>query len=296
MLNINLRNIFCYLTNNENFLSQVIETEIEDTAHVKQSQKKKFNLMANMVIEYIPLAPYDKQDYAMLPTRIKNILSPNYVRWGIKNVVEKDMEIINISFLNSLNMLLRPELLKANIDEQTRNFYQLEAFICFMIKKNFQIDKTKNTQKVQAINREMINNLIEGKISHELIQTIVNIFEINLLVFDLTKMESHFYWAKGYKYPFLNPFRDIYCMTYIQGNYEPIMTENNTITEEEKNKIYLEILTNITDIKCMSELQLSTYTIIYLETWKIDLDSYIKIIERFYPYKRKFIGPQVKLK
>lgn len=283
MSEINLRRIFCRLVSNENFLSTIVETE---EVLKKKPKQKKFNLMANMVTEYNVLAPYDQQDYSKLPLHVKKLLTPKYVRWGIKNVVEKDMVVVNISFLNSLNILLRPDLLKANIDEQMRNVNQLETFICFMIKKNFQIDKIKNTQKVQAINREMVKNLVEGKISHELIQAVVNIFEINLLVFDLTKMETYFYWAKGHKYPYFNPFRDIYCMSYIHGNYEPIMTENNTITEEEKNKIYVEILTNSTDIKYIGKLQLSVYCLICLETWKMDYDSFLKILETFYPKKQ----------
>lgn len=239
-----------------------------------------------MITEYIPLSPYEKQEYSLLPHKIKNFLTPKYLRLGIKNVMEKYMNIVNISFLNSLNILLRPDLYNANIDEQFRNFNQLENFICFMIKRNFQIDKIKNTQKVQAINREIIKNLVEGKISHELIQYIINIFEINLLVFDLTKMDIYFYWTKGHKHPYFNPFRDIYCMSYIQGNYEPVMTPNNIISDEEKNKIYVEILNNLVDIKCLPELKVATYTMIYFETWKMDSESMIKIMETFFLGKR----------
>jgi len=285
MANINLHSIFCHLTGNNSFLSTIIEA---DTTEVKKKNKnKKFNLMANMVTEYIPLSPYETQNYAMFPHRVKNFLIPEYMRLGIKNVMEKDMNVINISFLNSLNFLLRPELYKSNMDEQIRNFSLLENFICHKILRNFQIDRTKNTKKVQAVNKETAKNLLEGKFSHEIIQYIINIFEVNLLVFDMTKMDVSFYWTKGNKYPYLNPFKDIYCMSYIQGNYEPIMTPNNTITEEQKRKLYVYILTNLSEIKCIPEINIGVHTMLYIDTWEIDSDSFIKITNLFFHKKQR---------
>lgn len=280
MTDINLHTIFCHLTGDDNFLSIVIETD-NDNNKKKKNKKKKFNLMETMVTEYKPLAPYEVQNYIMFPHKVKLFLTPDYIRYGIKNVMEKDTGIVNISFLNSLNMLIRPDIYKLNIEDHFRNFNLLEGFICHKIERNFQIDKTKRTKKIQAINKELIKNLLEGKISHELIQSIINIFEINLLIFDLTKMDIYFYWTRGTKYPYINLFKNVYCMAYVQGNYEPIMTDNNTIPEEQKRKIYIQIFRNISDIKCFPNISLALHTLVYINSWDIDLTTFIKIIEIF---------------
>ena len=281
MLNINLHNIFKHLAQDENFLSTVIEAN-NNVLEKKKNKKKGFNLMTNMVTEYVPLAPYETQNYSMFPYKIKPFLTPEYVRMGIKNVMEKDLNTVNISFLNSLNMLLRPDIYKSNIEDHIRNFILLENFVIHTIKKNCRIDKIKNTKKIQAVNKELTKDLSSGKISHELIEYIINIFEINLLVFDLTKMDIYFYWTKGHKYPFFNPFKNIFCMSYVQGNYEPIMPINNSITEEQKRKMYIHILSNISEIRCIPEINLALHTFVYLDTWNIDNESFINIIGKFF--------------
>jgi hypothetical protein len=285
MTPINLHNIFCHLIGDDNFLSTIIETNTKEIEQ-KKNKKKGFNLMANMVPEYIPLSPYEVQHYAMFPHKVKSFLTPDYVRMGVKNTMEKNLTVINISFLNSLNMLIRPDMYKLNIDEHIKNLGLLENFLCHTIQRNYQIDKIKNTKKIQATNKELIKNLIDGKISHELIQCVVNIFEINLLVFDLTKMDVLLYWTKGYKYPYFNLFKNMYCMSYVQGNYEPIMMHDNTITEEQKRKIYIQILTNLTEIKCLPQINLALHSLVYIDTWNIDYESYTKILDMFFnkPY------------
>ncbi len=285
MTNINLKHIFCHLASDENFLSTVIETNTKDIEK-KKNKKKGFNLMADMVHEYVTLSPYEEQKYTMFPPKVKFYLTPSHVRFGVKNTIEKNLSIVNTSFLNSLNMLIRPEIYKANIEEHIKNLSLFEEYICHTIQSNYHIDKIKNTKKMQAINRELVKNLREGKISHELIQSIVNIYEINLIVFDLTKMETLLYWTKSVKYPYFNPFKNIYCMSYVQGNYEPIMTPNNSITEEQKRKMYVKILTNLSEIKSIPEISIALHTFMYINTWDIDGESYVKIIETFFnkPY------------
>jgi hypothetical protein len=286
MANINLHSIFRHLTGDDNFLSTVIETDNKEIEQ-KKNKQKGFNLMANMVTEYIPLAPYETQNYSLFPHKVKSFLTPDYARFGIRNIMEKNLNVVNISFLNSLNILMRPDIYKMNIDDHIRNLNLLENFICHKIERNFQIDKTKRTKKVQAINKELIKNLSSGKISHELIQSIINIFEINLLVFDLTKMDIYFYWTKGHKFSYLNFYKNVYCMSYVQGNYEPIMTINNSISEEQKRKMYIHILTNLHEIKCIPEINLAIHTLIYMDTWNIDSESFVKIIEIFFNKNHK---------
>jgi len=279
---INLHTIFCHLVGDEKFLSTVIQTDTK-AIEQKKNKQKGCNLMANMVAEYVPLEPYEEQNYAMFPHKMKSYLTPNHVRVGVKNTIERNMSVVNISFLNSLNMLIRPDLYKSSssYDDHFKNLGLLEDYICHTIQRNYQIDKTKRTKKVQLANKELIKNLKEGKIFHELIQYIVNIFEINLIVFDLTKMKILMYWTKGIKYPYFNPFKNIYSMAYVQGNYEPILTKNNSISEEQKRKIYIQILTDNSEIKCIPDLKLGIHTLLYLNTWDIDHNSFNKIIETY---------------
>jgi len=278
---LDLHSIFCHLVSDDTFLSTIIE---EDQKEIEQKKNKLggFNLMANLVTEYLPLAPYEMQQYSLFPSKIKSFLSPDYVRFGIKNVIEKDFNIINISFLNSLNMLLRPDLYRQNIDDHIKNLNLLENFVKHKIDRNYHIDKTKRTRKVQGINKELIKNLSDGKISHALIEYVVNIFEINLLVFDLVKLEIYFYWTSGHKHPYLNFFRNLHCMAYVQGNYEPIMSIEKVIPREQIQKIYLSILNNPDEIKCLPPINLSVQSLIVLDSWNINPESYVKILEQFF--------------
>lgn len=275
---INLHNIFSYIVDDDTFLSKRIEV---DDVNIKQEKKKnKFNLMVNMITEYTILSPYQIQNYSSFPLKMKKLLLPSHKRVGIKNLLEKDLNVINISFLNSLNMVIRPEIHKMNIEDQQKNLNLLETFIYHKINRNYKIDKTKNTKKVQAINKLMINNIQEGKISNDIILTIINIFEINLIIFDLNKLEITAYLTQGIKYPYFNPFKDIYFLSNIQGNYEPIITEE-FLSDEEKQKIYLKLLID-TEIKFYPNLNLSINSLIYLSSWNIDTKTYLTIIEKFF--------------
>lgn len=281
MNDITLHSIFRHLTGDETFLSTIITENKTNQVEKKKVKKKGFDLMQNMVTEYVLLSPFETQDYLMLPQKIKMFLTPDYFRFGIKNIIEKDLNVRNISFLNSLNILLRPDIYKWSLEEHVKNSEFLKDFLCHRIQRNYQIDKTKNTRKVQTWNLQKIKDLTEGKISHELIQTIIDVFEINLLVFDLVKMEICLYWTKGTKYPFFNLFKNIYFMSYIQGNYEPIMSLNS-LQEEQKRKIYVTVLTNISEIKCYPDLKMSFCCLVYLNTWDMTAGSYLAILENFF--------------
>lgn len=281
MTNINLHTIFRHLVGDESFLSTIVETDHKELEQ-KKNKKNGFNLMTNMITEYIPLAPYETQSYSLFPSKIKSFISPDHSRLGIRNITEKNFNVINVSFLNSLNILLRQDIYRLGMEDHMKNLHLLETFIVHKISRNYQIDKTKNTRKVQAANKELIKNLSEGKISHELIQCIINIFEINLLVFDLTKTEISLYWTKGNKYPHLNLFKHLHCMAYVQGNYEPVMPLDKVISKEQIQKMYINILDNLDDIKCFPDINLSLSTLAYLATWDMNQNSFMKIIEKFF--------------
>ncbi|MEM0354098.1 MAG: hypothetical protein QXW79_00815 [Thermoplasmata archaeon] len=299
MSRLGLHHIFRYLVNDNTFLSTTIdENNLENTSlhleycsqnnHEYSKEKNTgHKIMANMVVEYFPLVPYEVQEYEYFPPKLKSILPPIYIRYGIKNIIERNLNTVNISFLSSLNILLRPELCNLSLEDHTKNFLLLESFLVHKFQRNYHVDKIKNTKKMQEFNKQLIRDLQEGKISHELIRRIINVFEINLLVFDLTKMEIYLYWSGGYMFPYFNFFKDIYCMSFVQGNYEPILATSK-VTNEIKRNIYIQILTNIKEIKCIPEMNLGVHSLVLLSTWDIPCDVYIEILRKFFVKPKKY--------
>lgn len=280
VITINLHSIFRYLVGDENFLSTVIEEKHPESKISKK--KNKSGTVSNMIQEYDLLAPYETQSFGHFPPLVKKFITPNFIRVGIKSDIERSSGITNISFIASLNILFRPQTWKAGIDEQTKSIVLLEEMVKHKIRRNFQIDKIKkNTKKIQQINGELVKLLVEGKMSDELIQRIVNIFEINLIIFDLVKMEPLFFWAKGEIYPFLNAFKDIYCMIVVNNTYEPIIPSSNILEIDKKRKIYRNILTNLDEIKSYSNVRIGLPSMMYIDTWDLDIHSYCKIAQLY---------------
>ena len=283
---INLHSIFRYLVNNDSFLLSVEEVN-EKIPNTKKKQMTE--LMNNMIADSTVLSPYEIQEYQSLPPKLKLYLNPKYSRLGIKNVTEKNLTIVNVSFLNSLNIILRPELFKMNYEEQMKNVVLLENFLAHKIYRNYQIDKVKNTSKVKAMNRILIDSLSQGKITPEIIQHIVNIYEINLVIFDLNKSEFELYWTMGIKFPYFNFFREVHFMTHIHGNYEPVITLNTTPEIEEIHRVYTNILIHADEIKFNIPINLSIISLTYIETWDISSDKYHTILKKFYNKSNKSI-------
>lgn len=286
---INLHKIFRSLTNDDNFLSTIIETA--PSLPVKKKNKStNLNVMKNIIGDSNILNVHEKQSYVSFPPFMKKILTPNYQRLGICNTIERDLNIVNISFLTSLNFLLRPELYGNDTDYQNKIFTTFEDFICNTIRRNVQIDKnrgTKNTHKVRTANQKLIKNMMEGNISTCIIQKIINIFEINLIVFDLVNNKNILYWTRGTTYPYFNLFKNIHYMTVINGNYEPVMSKEN-ISIEQKRKMYIHILSNINDFDS-EELELSVNSVVYLEDWNVHGETYFKIMETFFKSDPKYL-------
>jgi hypothetical protein len=266
---INLHTIFRSLVQDKGFLSNSVE--------IKKKEKKR-KISKNVIKEHEILEPFETEEYNAFPSLMKKYLNHRYVRLGIKNSLERNGVNVNISFLSSLNILIRPELQKVVSEEQVQNFQLLEDMIKHKIRCNFQIDEgKKNTKKVQQINAELIKLLVDGKINKELIQYISNIFEINLLIFDLINMTPIFYWCHGEKYPYFNPFKKVFCMTVVNDYYEPVICSSK-YSDKINRKIYSKILENIKEIQFpMKKLQLGLFTIFYIETWNLNRKQLLSI-------------------
>lgn len=106
----NLHTIFAYIVSDETFLTVVIDSIPKKEKKVKIIEPNKYSFVTSIMSEYMALPPSVTQEYKLFPSIVKEFLNPSYVRLGIKNIIDRDLDKINISFLNSLNMLLRPEL------------------------------------------------------------------------------------------------------------------------------------------------------------------------------------------
>lgn len=298
MTEINLHTIFRHITGDEKLLSTVVMIDNNSNSSKKsgRNSKKKFNMMSSVVTEYNRLSQNETQKYRSFPHSVKEYLTPDYKRLGITNMINRNMINVNVSFLNSLNILLRPDIYHENNDSvYMKDLILLEEFIQHRLSRNFQIDKViKNTKKVQVINKELAKNISEGKITHELIQCIVNIFEINLLIFDFTTSEVSFYWTFGSNHPFLNVFKNIHCMAYVQGNYEPLAPKNGTVTKDQLQKMYEKILLDKL-IKTQQNIKINVLTAMVINTWdNISDDNFIKIMENHLSNKLNFKNSGIK--
>ena len=276
-MSVNLSYIFRYLVDDSTFISQIIETDYVD----KKKKKKNDSMMSQMITDYNTLPLYQLQTMGIFPDAFHKFLLFNkkYMRGGIKTTAEKNFTVINISFLNSLNILLRPDLFYTDVNNQIKSLHALEEFITHKMQRNYQIDRTKNTKKVQNIHNELVSVMYEGKVTTELIQYIVDIFEINLIIFDFAKIETNLYWARGTKYPFYNPVNQVYFMGFIQGNYEPIF--NKKPSSVSNNLLNATILENSGTLKT-EPIVLSVPSLFIIDSWDVSQTTYLNIIQKYY--------------
>ena len=284
MHDINLHNIFRHLTGDKYFLSTVEHINHNNFLPKDKPTNpvSKFDIIANMSIEFETLNNKEIQEYKDFPLFVRKFLPKGYKRMGIKKTIDKNVETINISFLNSLNMLIRPDLRDATNEECIQDLYTLEHMISRMIKQNYQIDKIRNSEEIKEINATLVANMLKGRISHELIQYVANIFEINLIVFDYVTEDITFYWVTRTKYPYVNFFRDILCMSYIQGNYEPLIPPSEDLTDKQKEKIYTNILMKRAEIKTHIPINIGIPTILHLGSWDLDPELFCSIIQEYF--------------
>ena len=275
---ITLHTIFSNLVDDPDFL--VIKQNYEKSDIKTVEKKTGFNMMTDMISDYVSLTQSDVQKCSLFPSEFKDIIPINYMRCGVKNISERNFVNANISFLNSLNILLRPEIFKMPIEEQIRNYELFENFIIHKINGNCRVDKVKNTKKIQNMNKEISKNITSGKIIAETVQSIINIFEINLLIFDFIKNEIVFYWSYGHTYPHINLFNNLYCMSYIHEIYEPIMPVNEAVREESIRKMYVNILTN-DSVFCPLTINFNVKELLVLNDWDIDALDFVTIANKY---------------
>lgn len=76
-------------------------------------------------------------------------------------------------------------------------------------------------------------------------------------------------------------------MAFIQGNYEPIIPLDTEISRETMNKLYVTLLSNINDVKCIPEFSISPISLLYINIWNLPDPTYVNIIGKFFNKSEK---------
>jgi hypothetical protein len=208
------------VTNHEENLSSDSEKGNRTT---KYKSKDIFTMLETTIIDFSVLAMYDYQQQNMFPHNVKEVIPLNFYRFGIKNLHQQNMVISNISFINTLNILLKPDLKAVNAESQYHYYNLMKEFICNKISANYQIEKKRNNKKTQDKNNTMVADIKTGTITPHIIQYICNLFEFNLCVCHLNDNVIDYYYCFPESFAYLNPFKPLFFMSCLNSNYEPIL-------------------------------------------------------------------------
>jgi hypothetical protein len=243
-MNINLHNIFRYLVKNDEFLLTVhevrkIKKEKEKPAigiieaitgpTLNLGERQALSEMPDMFCSVISKKINSKSKKKYIEERseirvsIKDFLGNGHERLGVQSTWDKNFTTESCSFICSLHIIFRPEIYSAVPIEQSKDHELFENFLFNMMERNYRIDKTKNTRKAKAINLGMINEIRQDTPQHETIRTVINIFEINLVLFDTLNNQIMLYWTGGTKYPQFNFCKPLAYMIRTGNHYEPII-------------------------------------------------------------------------
>jgi hypothetical protein len=283
---INLHNIFRHLLGDPKFL--LVENEMG-------ASKKKAVGLVDIISDNSSLSIFERQSYEHMSPIMKLFAMEKYQRLGVLNSIERSNGTFNCSFLASINILLRPDLYSKAAEEHEKAQSLLEAFITHTLERNYRIDRVKNTKKNKEINRAMIARLMSGEITDDIVQSVVNIFEINLIMVDCTNDHITMYLTCGTRYPNVNFFKNVHIMCKNGSEYQPLMVFNETYDRiNENRRIYTKLfkyyfLTSIRPypIRSYPSLSFNCDTLIYLRTWE---DQTL-----FQLFLSKFVVPEIKI-
>lgn len=265
---MNLHKIFQYLVEDSEFL-----TIVEHAENALVNNDTLFDIISD--VKWLDAGA--TEEYYDFSELLQKYLSPQYYKYGILPVIEDGNKVVNISFLTSLNLLLRPNLI--NKDEYVLEpIDKLEAYLLHSITSNCQIDKTKNTCRVRLRNKQLGELFSKGEFTSDVLTRIVNILEINLVIFDAGTNTNRVYWSFGAKSEHINLFRRAYVMHHNKGDYEPIINSEPFDCQH----LYASIMSNADAFEFIPNLKLSIHSIPYLMSWKCSSKRLVSIINRFY--------------
>jgi hypothetical protein len=307
---MSLQRIFSHLTGDPHFLITITRTKNSGLTtdpkagffwgHETTDSSDSIQAMRSNLLNQI-----QTQDFGFFPKKLQDILPSNsFIKKGIRHRIEKVVNVrqndptskgkfkivsvrrnVNVSFLNSLNMILVKECREANELDQDLFLDSFEKFIATKITKNYyHIDKDTNTKKMQEKNKNLLELMGSEFVSETLIQIIINIFELNLLVYDVINDRCYFYWARGKTYPHVNLFNRLVFMTRTDGVYEPIIATANVDIDMDQ-QTYVKILTD-ERIQAVPEIDMNLQNYEYISSWgdNITAAEYAHIFNRYFDH------------
>lgn len=287
---INLHYILRTIVADDTFLLKTNEIVLEKTI-TKQTKIPILNLISDVKNTNLCLPAYQKQSHDLLPMFMQSMLLSAHYRFGIYHSYERKMDTIQMSFLNALNICIRPELTTSDFATQIIAFENFETFITTHIQHNYHIDKTKNTKKVKIVNAILVQELKTDRICPDILNYIVNILEINLVIFDLVTSTKSLYWTHSVSYPNFNYFRNILFLIQIGSHYEPILYSGD-LTFEQRMEIYGKIFNDLKSFVIESKFNMdiaslmiihpyvSTKTFIDLYKYNMKIPDKLKCLEK----------------
>lgn len=271
---LKLNDIFRFLFDNPNFMLRKVGCTNLDNETVNRNDDTEI---------ISSLQPCEIRNFDSFTDFMKQYIPKDYFRYGIDYLAVNSSSLISInkSFMKSMQIILRPILSQHQLDDITKDYEKLENLIFHKILKNsYHVDKKRNLKKVSANNKLLVENIKNGEMNDEIIQIIVNMFEINLFILDIVNEKAYFFWVKGIKCPHLNFFKNIYFMTKIDDVYEPIISMNK-IEENIKRSIFKKILFD-KNIIFFEPLSIFFLSYEYIFSWNnITNEEFVYFVEKY---------------
>lgn len=272
MSTLHLHDIITYLSgNNELF----IEKE-----QISNNVIKKTNSLINITARNIAiLNQYDKMTLDYLPNNFKNLIPQKMYRIGIKQefqeeVVEKtnkkttdEIKSNNISFYNSMNHFIYDNLKQSSYEEQIKKVNSLKQILTKLISFN--------------THRKLRYKVLKNEIDDEVIQSVINVFQRNLIMIDIENNNVIFYNCYSINNNLVNLFCPVNFMIKINNCYEPIFNDVNYTNDD----LYKFIINVFPKYKYNSNIKMNGLYLQYFNKLQIDLNIQIWFIKNLvHPY------------
>ncbi len=284
MSTIHLHDIISYLSGNKDLF---IEKELSSNNTNKQK-----NNVVNITAKNIEiLHQYDKMSLDLLPMNLKKLIPPNMYRIGIKQesieeVIEKnqkkttdEIKSNNISFYNSVNHFSYDNLKQASHEEQIKKVNSLKQLMTKLISFN--------------THRKLRYKILKNEIDDEVIQSVINTFQRNLIIIDIEMNIVKFYncyistqnsicskniTSNQYLVNFFCPLN---FMIKINNCYEPIFNDVNYKNDD----LYKFVINIFPNYKYNPELRMNGLFLSYFNKLQINLNIQIWFIKNLvHPY------------
>jgi hypothetical protein len=301
---INLHYILNYLTLNKFYQEMVVAdnhstNNQENTSsssgamNMYKDEGKIYNMLKNDIVGYNPLDIFTRQSVGMFPKDLALLLPDKFFRIGIKSKIAKGLGEENISFATSLAFVIYPNIKLMTYDDQMKHIEDLITYIKTKIESNYYLDKRRNTKKNQQANEALAKDFNTGNITNEVLKYVSNLFEINLLIFDLDLVKTTLYYTFTHAYPQFNVLRPFVMIALTHGIYEPIINESNDIPSMNSlhhKELVERILNNLELIECPQKQILKPYILVnpisfeYIKSLNIEDSVFIQLLSESYEF------------